>query len=90
MFAIRAPKCWSKEAGQSFSEDKFKSREAKCVQKGPTAAEQKDRGVTSMLFQGVYIADIFSKYINIIKTIIQEIQGTSPLLVLLEGPAHIS
>lgn len=54
LFAIRAPKLWTKEAGQSFSEDKFKSREDKCVQTGPTPPVQKERGHLNALSRGLY------------------------------------
>lgn len=58
----------AKEAGQSFSQEEFKSREDKCVQTGPTPPVEKDREVTSMLFPGICTWNIFSNSINNIKT----------------------
>lgn len=54
LFAIRAPKHWTKEAGQSFPQEEFKSREDKCVQTGPTPPVQKDRDHPDDLSRGQY------------------------------------
>lgn len=77
LFVIKVPKHWTKEAGQSFSQEEFESREDKCVQTGPTPPVQKDREIIFMLSPGFYIGDIFSNFINYIKikTLIQKIQN---------------